>query len=118
MEKFFVTKNIIQEEFKNFNIHSEKSIEELSILLDKKLLERLSEKDLFMFSKRDIAELIHITTKYLNSILTTLPETIQFKNTRSLLSINAAIHYFFTPFIISRIKHKRLVTVIHEITKL
>lgn len=117
MKNFFIAKYIIQEELDNLNLYSEKSIEELSILIDQKLLKKLSEKDLFMFSKREIAELIHITTKYLNDILTTLPEEIQFKNIRSLLSINAAIHYFFTPFIISRVIHKRLASVIHEVAK-
>lgn len=118
MKIFFPTKEIIQEELVTSKVYSEKSIKELSEILDKELFEKLYEEDLLMFSKRDIADLVHISTKYLNNILATLPESIQFKNTRSLLSINATIHYFFTPFIISRLKHKKLVTVIHEIAKL
>lgn len=118
MKNFILTREIIQKELDSLKSYSELSIVELSKKIDIELSIKLHEKQLFMFSKRDTAELIHITTKTLNNLSSNLPEIIQFKNTRSLLSFNIAIHFYFTPFIISRLKHKNLSSIINEIAKL
>lgn len=93
------------------------SLEELSKEIDLKLKKFLLEKKFVEFSKKDLATLINFTTKELDRVIAKLPEEIQFKNNRGVLTYTPVVHFFLTPFIISKIKEIDLKKLILEISK-